>query len=175
MRVLLVGVGLAILVSACGGSDGNEVPWDPRLDEPYVHSLDDYEIRLPLDWTREIIVVSPSEDVHDGIPFIPVTIKIQIEDISEITLEEYVSALENAFGTAWSEYRSLGIDPDTIDGNPVYFHAYTFSHDEFDIQVRQLLYAEGGKLYIVTATAPRDRWDDYESLFDASLRSFRTK
>ena len=178
MKAVLVAFALVVVLGGCGGSEGNDSN-DPRLDNAYAH--DEYRINPPLGWLIDdnvsgfIFFLSPETD-HCGDGDLTANINVVVEGgVDPERFGELIERVPDQFNRIFNGYELLALEQDEIDGVPVYWHSYLVFEDVCPARGRQLFFLDGEKVYTITATALEDTWADYESLFDASLRSFRAE
>ncbi len=150
------------------------------LDPPYSDSINGFEIRPPRDWNvdrsgllgTKVAFLNPEPDSQGRSPF-SANIVVYVEPAEGLTLEEFIELSKEQSPLLLKDYALLVDEPDTINGQAVRFLDATFTHGVYSLRIRQLIAIYEDTSYVITTTALDAAWQQYEAVFDASLRSFR--
>ena len=151
-----------------------------RLDQPYSDSTNGFEIRPPSGWTvdqsgllgTKVAFIRATPDLHERTPF-SANIVIYVEPAEGMTLEEFVELSKAQYPLVLTNFALLGDETAMVNGREIHFLESTFTHGVFPLRNRQLIAIYEDKAYMVTTTALDAAWQQHETVFDASLRSFR--
>ena len=152
---------------------------DP-LGPLYSDSINGFEIRPPSGWTvdrsglvgTKVAFIHPEPDFHDRTPF-SANIVIYVEPAEGLTLEEFVELSREQSSLLLTDFALLRDESATVNGRQIHFLETTFTHGVFPARNRQLIAIYEDNVYAITTTALEATWQQYEAVFDASLRSFR--
>ena len=150
------------------------------LEEPYSSTNDGFEIRPPQGWVvddrgalgAKVIFHGATPDLHGDSPF-SANISVLIAPAQGDTLEEIAAASKEQLARTFTDYTLLAETYLIIDGLEARGFEYTFTQGEFPLRIIQVLGVHDDAIFLVTATALNAAWNEHESTFDASLRSFR--
>ena len=155
-------------------------PLAARLGQPYSDSTNDFDIRPPDGWRvdqsgllgTKVAFIHGTPDLHEQTPF-RANIVIQVDPAEGRTLEEFVELTKEQQSLLLTDFALLGDETDTVDGREIRFLESSFTYGVVPLRNRQLIAIHGDKSYVITTTALAATWQEYEAVFDASLRSFR--
>ena len=146
----------------------------------YSDSTNGFQIRPPDGWNvdqsgflgTKVVFINVTPDLHERTAF-SANIVIYVEPAGGMTLEEFVELSKAQYPLVLTNYVLLGDETAMVNGREIYFLESTFTHGVYPLRNRQLIAIYDDKAYMVTTTSLAATWQQYEAVFDASLRSFR--
>lgn len=168
---------LAILAVLACGESATMVAETQRHGTYYTD--EDYKILPPHGWSVGVITgivyfANPETDFENNLPF-QANINIIKEDVRGTSFNSYIDVTKQQLSTFFTSYRLEDETESSVNGQRAYFLESTFTQGEYRLRNRQLIVADNGSAFIITATALASDWGKYSELFESSLRSFELR
>jgi hypothetical protein len=168
-------------LSASSSSSASPTPVPSTLESTAFVSKDkSYSLNAPKGWKKDdsgqfgtlVIFTSPKTEMEGKTAFNP-NINIVAESVPNVKFDDYMKATKESLAKALTNYKLVEEKDVTISGVPAKILVGTFVQGTFHIKNIQLGVIKNGKAYIVTATTLESVWNQYASLFETSLMTFK--
>jgi len=103
---------------------------------------------------------------------------VSLERVSEpFTIEEIAESAKQSQMMSYPQYKILSENTITINGKSAFKRIYTWSDDEYNLDITQIqvLLKDGSDLYSFTATSLTSNFQTYEPAFTEMINSFQLK
>lgn len=191
---LLLALGAIVTLVSCGGTarqPGDQVTPEESIEkmaEPAAEGFKTYKdeklgygILHPEEWKPDTSgqygtlagFMAPVPDKEGDLSFAANVNVVHSPGTSLKQLRAEIDDYEEQMGTMMTGFKQMGRAEVEIGGDKGYRVGGTYTQGKFPLRVEQLLLADEGQLFVVTATALEAKWDDYKETFDTMLKSFR--
>ena len=136
-------------------------------------------IKYPSSWEKKeeimdavVIFLSPTENMEDKFRE---NLSIMIKDLymQKCDFYDYLSFSIEQLRDAILEFHLLDKTPTKLSKIPAYRIIYSGKREQIDVKIMQNYAINNNKVYIITYTAEKDKFDEYLKIVLKMIKSFR--